>query len=43
MAVEQVKVHIHQEEKFEKGGCHLSGHCKSVYYKLNEGKNKQRR
>ena len=24
MAVEQVRVHIHQEGKFEKGGCRLS-------------------
>ena len=25
MAVERVRVHIPQEEKFEKGGCRLSG------------------
>ena len=24
MAVERVRVHIHQEERFEKGGCRLS-------------------
>ena len=43
MAVVRVGVHIHQEGKFEKEGCRLSGHCKSAYCKLNEGKIKQRR
>lgn len=28
-AVERVRVHIHQEEKFEKGGCRLSVVIKS--------------
>ena len=31
MAVEQVRVHIHQEEKFEKGECRLSVIIASQY------------
>lgn len=31
MAVERVRVHIHQEEKFEKGGCRLSVVIASQY------------
>ena len=31
MAVERVRVHIHQEEKFEKGGCRPSVVIASQY------------
>lgn len=40
MVVERVRVHIHQEEKSEKGGYHLSGLRKSVYKQLDDGDSK---